>query len=305
MTVLRRAAILLLLAVGCGRGPTGGGTVTAHLGGGTAALVGGSPIVASLVADVARAQHVEPRVALSRLIDDALASEGARASGADKAPVTAWALQSILARAVAARVRADSRAAPPTDAEVAEVTARNWREFDLPEQWKVIHAVVMRPKAQTDYPAARALADQLVATEALAKNDDDFESRAKGLPHAGFEIVVERLPAFVADDRTSEGPASAMEDAFVKGAIALRNPGETSGIVETSYGWHVIRLVERRPPKVIPLEQRRAAFAEEIYARRGHAAIEALLEAQRGTAQVEIMPDVERSIAEIFPSASP
>jgi parvulin-like peptidyl-prolyl isomerase len=292
-------AIVADLVLGC-RGQTAphdatpSAAVHTRLATGIAAVVGTEEIPVALVAEVARAQRTEPRVALEHLVSDALAAQEARADGEDRAPTTAWSLESTIARATAEHIKAASVAAgPPTDAEVAQATARHWRDVDLPEQIKVIHALVPRPKDATQSDAARALASQLAVAVADATSDDDFEARAKAVPHGALRITVERLPSFVADGRVAEGEPSQFDPAFARGAFALKKPGETSAPVESSFGWHVVRLVERRPPHVLPLEERRTRFTREIYLFRSHDELTRILAARTASTRVEIEPGID------------
>jgi hypothetical protein len=295
-------SLVLLALPSCGGGAAPAGTPETHharLGAATAAVVGASEIPVSLVVDVARAQHLAPRAALDTLITDALAAEGAHATGEDRDPNNAWILESIVARSAAEQVRVTAHTGPPTDAEVAELTERYWRDVDSPERVKVIHAIVLRPKnaTATQAEAGRALATQLATDLAGAKSDDDFEARANAFPHGALETKVEHLPAFVTDGRTAEGDPGSMDPSFVRGAFTLKKPGDTSGVVESSFGWHVIRLVERQPPKFVPPEERRARFANEVYAVRGHEALGAILAAHRARSPVDIQPDSDALMA--------
>jgi hypothetical protein len=300
------ALALTLLPAACEHRTVHEDAERASLGGDTVATVGGARIPASLVAEVARAQGVEPRVALDRVIDDALAYQEALAEGADRAPTMHWALESTTARATAEHIKdATAAAGPPTDAELAATTARHWRDFDHGEEVRTIHALVVRPKDPKKVEAARALAEQLLAAEAGATSDDDFEARAKALPRGDLGVTVERLPLIVADGRTAEGEPGTMDAAFTHAAFLLTRPGDQSGVVESPFGWHVIRLIERRPAKVVPAEERRVTFGSEILAERGHKALRALLDARRATTRIDIQPASEELMDQVARSPSP
>ncbi len=203
MNVRIAGASVVALAFACGQSagpPHPSEAIRAPLAAGIAALVGEAPIPVAEVAEVAGAEGVEPRVARDRLIADAVAASGAEASGRDRDPRVAWALEAVRARAVVLRIRAASiETGPPTDDEVAALTDERWRDVALSEQVKVVHAIVVRPKDPAQVGAARALAAQLAAVVSAAKTADDFDALAHSIPVGPFELRVERLPAFVAD----------------------------------------------------------------------------------------------------------
>ena len=268
-------------------------TSTEHVSlGGEVARVGDVAIPADLVARVAAVRHVTAREAAALLIDDALAANAAHARGLDRTPSATWAIQALKARVVASKLREDALAAgPPTDVEVAERSAAHWREVDVPEAVRVIHAVALRPTKATAEQIARArkVASELARAVTSASSAEEFEQKASAVAHDGIDVKVERLPAFDVRGRVIEQDGG-MDATFAASAYALREPGVTSAIVETSFGWHVIRLIERIPAKQITLERRRTLFTDEVNATRARHALEAIVAARRASSTVEIAP---------------
>ncbi|MDQ2962815.1 MAG: peptidyl-prolyl cis-trans isomerase, partial [Pseudomonadota bacterium] len=101
------------------------------------------------------------------------------------------------------------------------------------------------------------------AALALAK-----ETRAKLLAGANFATVA----AEVSDDPTAKTNAgelgwfgsNKMDPAFTKAAFALKNAGDISEPVQSSFGWHIIRLDGRRPPQDLPWEQARKVILADL-----------------------------------------
>lgn len=246
------------------------------------ARVGEIVISASLVGRVAVAERLTSAQAVRFLVEDALAASGAHAVGLDQTDEIARATTAARARLVALRLREQAGAAgPPTDAEVDELTRLHWLQVDLPEQRRVIHAVVLKPKESVSGGDQRAmvLANELAAREAQATSPEDFESRAKALAHAAdLEIKVEKLEPFVADGRAASPGGPTMDPVFAKGAFQLSAVGATSGVVASPFGWHVIRIVEILPEHRVPFEDRRRWFKDEAEAMRARRALDRLQE---------------------------
>jgi len=278
-STLWRGVALAFALIGCGTTPHEGAAAHTTLGGDVVARVGGIDIRTVLVGAVAADHRIAPPAALELLVDDAVAAKGAEARRLGDTADARFAQLAVLARATLAHIRAEARRAPPTDDEVRSMTAAHWLEVDVPETLVVVHSVARRPKppdARAE-AAAKAVAAAIAAAEVGATDADDFQARANAVPHAGVEVVTQLLQPFTVDGRVAApGAPSGLYSKFAAGAAALVTPGETSGVVESEAGWHVIRLLARRPAISVAFDERRRLFAAEIYDRRTRDAVDAL-----------------------------
>jgi parvulin-like peptidyl-prolyl isomerase len=294
-------AVVSMVAVataGCDR-PAPPREAHVALGGDVVARVGDVPIPGSLVASVAAANAESPQKAVSRLVDDALAAQGARAQKLDTTPAGRRDLDALHARLVVTRFRELALAqGPPTDAEVEALTKVHFREVALPEHVQVIHAIALRPKKDdpTAVAHARAVAARIEAAVTAATSTDDFEARADAVPHDEVDVKVERLPPFTATGELVQSSGK-MDSTFAAAAYALPTAGSTSKVIETSFGWHVIRLIERYPAVHMPLEERRALFTDEVIADRARRAYEPLVASLRQRASVAVADDADELMA--------
>jgi len=113
--------------------------------------------------------------------------------------------------------------------------------FKQPEQLKASHILVkVDPK---DDPAKKAeLLKKIESVQEKLKSGGDFAALAKEFSDCPSKEKGGDLGYFAKGQ---------MVKPFEDAALALK-PGETSGIVETQFGYHIIKLVEIKPEGIMP-----------------------------------------------------
>jgi peptidyl-prolyl cis-trans isomerase D len=154
-----------------------------------------------------------------------------------------------------------------SDADVQAYYNAHKDQYQVKEQVKTRHILIAVPAgadAKTD-AAAKAKAEDLLKqikaggnfAELASKNSDDPGSKVQG----------GELPMY---------PTSGLDPAYAKAAMAL-NPGQTSDVVKSQFGYHIIQTEQKEAAhtkpvaevksEIVPiLEQQRAGAAEQTFA---------------------------------------
>jgi parvulin-like peptidyl-prolyl cis-trans isomerase-like protein len=265
---------------------------------GLAAKVGAEEIALGTVAAIARAQNVALPVARDLAARDATFAAGARSAFAGH-PIVPVIERGADARALLEFFKAEAAArGPASDAEVTELTALRWQDFDRPETVRVSHAVAIVEKPEQDAPA-RAIAQRLYEAVRGVSEPQEFIRLAQAVPHEGVDVRAERLPALTRDGRCyyPEGAPPELANQrfdkdFARAAHEL-TPGQISAPVKSIFGYHVMLWEARLPERHPSLEERRALLADEVLKGRAERAKQELLARSSSSTPISIARSVE------------
>jgi peptidyl-prolyl cis-trans isomerase C len=68
-----------------------------------------------------------------------------------------------------------------------------------------------------------------------------------------------------------------------------------SGVVETQFGYHIIKVTDKQPERIVPLEEVRAGIGDELTRQAKRAVIESYLRTLRDETDIKIFPDEKPS----------
>jgi peptidyl-prolyl cis-trans isomerase C len=180
------------------------------------------------------------RQLLSSLFVRAVLAQEAREAGLDQDPLvkkqSELAFQQILAGAQLDHLVAEAPQ-PNLEALAHEQYLANPEQFQAPEQVHVSH-ILISTKEQSE-AEARARAEEVLA---LVNNGEK--------PFAELALEYSQ-DASVQQNRGDLGyiARGRMVKPFEEAAFAMQKPGEISPIVETQYGFHIIRFADRKPAR--------------------------------------------------------
>lgn len=172
-----------------------------------------------------------------------------------------------------------------SDEELEAYYRDNELRLTFPEEVRVRHILLTwKPLGTTDDRAA--IREQMVPILERARAGEDFAALAR---------------EFSDDYATKQNGGDTglfrrgqMAPAFEQVAFALKQPGEISDPVETSFGVHILRLEERKEARLLPLDEIREPLREHIREERMEAAVEQETARLREQGEVEILIPLER-----------
>ena len=79
-----------------------------------------------------------------------------------------------------------------------------------------------------------------------------------------------------------------MVPAFDQAAFSLK-PGEVSDVVTTQFGYHIIKVAERREPQTVPYEQVKPQIVEFLSGQNKRDHVNAFIEQAKKRAKIEVL----------------
>jgi hypothetical protein len=273
----------LTLALGCGQPAADNQARRAAAGPSTGAAsevarVNGASIDVAEVQRVVTASHVEPTVALQRLIGEQLLVEEAARRGFDRRAGVAHTTQQA---AVQALLTQEIEHHAPSDDEITSAYEAQRERFLQPERRKSLHVLVSlkRSDVESRRSAAERLVLRIVQELSASPAPRAVWERYRTLSTLeGFTIKAEELPA------VSRADPYAPE--YLEGLFARAQPGVVPTPMLTDFGWHAIVVTEITPAQATTLEQARETLRKELATAQRKAAVDAMIAATRAKHRV-------------------
>ncbi|HTS24549.1 MAG TPA: peptidylprolyl isomerase [Bryobacteraceae bacterium] len=167
--------------------------------------------------------------------------------------------------------RVTAKLAPPKSKEVGDYFKKNAAQFCTPEMVRAAH-IVRNIDERTDEAAARAsileIAGKLADGADFAQTADAFSD----CPGQGGDLGVFARGAMVLE--------------FERVVFSL-SPGQVSEPFRTPFGYHIAKLIEHRPPRMLTFAEVRDQIADMLYTAKRTRALERFLDQLRAKAVVE------------------
>lgn len=145
-----------------------------------------------------------------------------------------------------------------TDDEIAAVYNKNQARFGTPEERTVSHILINSPKSATPAAAATAMQKATAVLAEVRKAPADFAKIAKAESQdTGSAELGGELGSFQKGAKTELPPA-------VEAAMNKLKEGEISDVVQSEYGYHIVKVTSVKPASQKTLAEAHDAIATEL-----------------------------------------
>jgi peptidyl-prolyl cis-trans isomerase C len=169
-----------------------------------------------------------------------------------------------------------SSASPVTDTDVKDYYDKNPERFKKPEQVRASHILFKTEGDEAAKKKARASAETVLKQ---AKSGKDFAALAKEHSSDGSAQQGGDLGFFVKEQMVAE---------FSNAAFAMQ-PGQISDIVESQFGYHIIKVTERKAPETVALDQVSPQVKQFLTQQRQKERADTFMKQLRSKAKIEVL----------------
>lgn len=165
----------------------------------------------------------------------------------------------------------ESQTKPPTDKQIRKYYQENQQRFMMPMMVRAAH-IVRHPQAGRTPEQAKTQMDEILVRLKAGEDFRKLATEGSDCPERGGDL------GYFA--------AGQMVQAFEDVVFALE-PGQISEVFETEFGFHIAKLIDKRPPTLVALEHVRDTIAEELHTQSRHKAVEQVIDDLRAKATIE------------------
>jgi peptidyl-prolyl cis-trans isomerase C len=166
----------------------------------------------------------------------------------------------------------------PNDAQVREFYDKNPDKFKQDEAVRASH-ILFKVEESADAATKKKVKDQAEAVLKQVRAGADFGEMAKKHSADGSAQQGGDLNFFTKGQ---------MVPAFDQAAFAMK-PGEISDIVTTQFGYHIIKVTERRQASTVPFEQVSDRIKEYLTEQQKQQKVEAFIAGLKQKAKIEVL----------------
>jgi peptidyl-prolyl cis-trans isomerase C len=171
-----------------------------------------------------------------------------------------------------------ANAAAATDAEAKDFYDKNPDKFTQPESIRASHILIMAD-AKADEATKKAARAKIDGILKRAKAGEDFAALAKANSQDGSASQGGDLGFF---------PRGRMVPAFDQAAFGLK-PGEISDVVTTEFGYHVIKMTEKKEGTTVPFEEVKPRVVDFLTNQKKQQRAESFVEEAKKRAKIEVL----------------
>jgi peptidyl-prolyl cis-trans isomerase C len=166
----------------------------------------------------------------------------------------------------------------PSDAEAKDFYAKNPDRFKEEESVRASHILIRVDPAADAATKAKAKA-KIDSVLQKAKAGEDFGKLAQQYSQDGSAAQGGDLNYF---------PKGQMVPEFSNAAWALK-PGELSPVVTTQFGYHIIKLTDRKPGRVVPFEEAQGQIKQFLEGQKKQQHADAFIEGLKKKSKIEVL----------------